>query len=768
MREKRKKADKIKMKSKKNGQITLFMIAGLVLLLVVLMLFFLTNFYSKQKLVQQREQAVSGLLQAKNIQNFVSQCVEDGLKSGLELIGKQGGYIFEGQLGGLYTPGYKEINGEFSKESGGSGAGGNKERIAFAVEPSANNLPPVYPCPESFLEQEPAFCKYPSYEGAVIFGEDKLPVLEEGVFSIKSQLERYVVSYVKQCVDIQKLTKEEILAGYTIVAGEPSAKVFFGSENVAVKVDYPITVRAGGEPETQLASFEASVPVKFRRLYDAVKDISRKEISHLDFDIGKDIFKESFKGELVKFSLIAGHVQFFPFVLGKDDVFVFNDSESSIGNKSYVFRIARENRAPVLEYVNKNPSLRNVYDYLAVRGEELLVVPMAVDPDEDSISYSYSGDLGSGEGGSFRVDGSNLQAGQYSQLVNASDGYEGDWQQTRILVDPKLEAKFVITNDYGDIADNLVSREDPFYLNASESNKTLDPFADYTFEWEAMSSGVTDYACAVFPGYGRCEDALPAISTIREQNNWNDGDEGGGWNGGGGDDGNFEVQLDVLLAYNGREQRESAANNVTIVPCLPHRNDSDANSYPYNKGSNAYLANHACCVGDPSGNPSEWRIADKNELVCYNNPSAYQSCNEGRILLFRNEEISCDGVRGNTCLRLNDNSNVELGDWANSGKCGFNGGLYQCNGVAEQCQGADSFGLVVGAGWCYGSDGCELFCPEGTAVVDANRNGLADTGDVCGCDASTKALPCDEDADNTFDGICKSNFGLDRCTDKFG
>lgn len=725
----------------KQGQLTLFIIVGIVLLSVFIFLFFLVGSLSEKKLEEQRTQVVHTALESASVQYYVSVCVENALKDGLKLLGQQGGYIFQGQPGGLFTPDTRPFD-----------AGD----VALGIVPSARTVPPLFPCPEGFIEKEPAYCRYPYHDGVVRFGDDKLPSLDGGIFSIRSQLERYIGSAVKDCVDIPSLVRESGLSGYHVEAGEPAALIDFGATRVTAKVNYPLFVRIGDEgPTTQYINFEAQVPVRFRRLYEAIKDIVQKDTVYVDFNMSSDPFKETFDGQLVKLSLLSPTITFEPFILGRDDVFVFNDSASLIENQSYIFRLARKNRPPALDYISKNPSVQDVYDYLVLEGEAFEFIPRAIDPDEDEITFTSSGDLGDTFGP--EVQYSPRPPANYKQRVTATDSDQSDWQDVRVLVEPTLTPAFTVSTLYADIPAGVVSPEDPFFLDARASNTTLDPFADYTFQWHAMVASLppgVDYACVLFPGYGRCEDTLPAITSIRQQNPWTPA-------------GSFGIQLDVNLAYNGREQQASSAQQVTLVPCLPHRNPDDAAPYPNSQDDNPYLADHACCVGDPSAEPGSWRLAEKNEITCYTNPAAEQSCEGGLVLLRRSKSIGCDGVRGNTCIELSDQSNAQLGDWIPTQTCGFNSPGLACSGIAVDCEGLSPYGLRPGQGWCYGNQGCGSFCPEGSPIVDINGNGVADAQDTCGC-AGNDEKACDEDADNTFGGECRSTFGFSHCTDRPG
>lgn len=73
---------------KKKGQITIFMIAGLVLFVLVLMAYILTLNTEKVELPPDKIAA----LDASPARAYLQSCMEDLGKAGLELVGRQGGY----------------------------------------------------------------------------------------------------------------------------------------------------------------------------------------------------------------------------------------------------------------------------------------------------------------------------------------------------------------------------------------------------------------------------------------------------------------------------------------------------------------------------------------------------------------------------------------------------------------------------------------------------------------------------------------------------
>jgi hypothetical protein len=720
----------------KKGQLTIFIIAGIVILIVLTLLMALINFVADQSLEGQRTTAVKKTEESSVVNYFVSVCVENGLKTGLTLIGQQGGYIFEDQWGGLISPEHIQID---------------DRRVAYAIIPGERSPPPMYPCSSTYVNQAPAFCKYPDNDIDVRFGEDKLPILETGIFSIKSQLERFINNYVINCVDLRSIAEETGLQSYSL-SGVPTTSITFGADNVIAKVQYPLTIQsANQESITQFTSIETELPVRLKQLYGSIKEISQKDIRKADFNIASLSDENEIGGEQLLFASLQNPPQISIRQLSHDDIITINDSMSRIENQSYTFWIARKNRPPVLDYVKQNPSYDNHYDFLVIHPNPFTVIPNAEDPDEDIVKFSFDGYFGASDGIALPITTIGLLPGYYNQTVSVTDSALEDSQQVRILIEPQLKTEFTISNDYTNIPGEIISSEDPFYAQATIETPSLDPSATYTYIWQAGDYIETKNYCSILPGYSECSQSKPSITTINRQLNLQS---------------LTSIQLDTVVEYNGINQKASTSKNVQVVPCYPYRNSEDPSPYPYNINEDPYLSDHTCCLGDISADPSSWRLAAKNEIVCSTIPNFEASCQGGYTLSRRAKSIGCDGIRGNTCLELDDGSNIRLSEWKSTNICGFNEIEYQCAKIPDTCQGINPFSLRLNAGWCHGDEGCSNFCPRGTPIVDVNNNGVADEGDACGC-FGFEGNSCDEHADNSFGGICKSNFGIASCSDIF-
>ena len=717
------------------AQITMFIILGIIILVSFLFLFFISNFIAEQRLEQQRQEITQHPFDAALVQRFTSICVDDALKKGIELIGMHGGFIFDASAS----------SGEpaFITTAGG--------KVAAAIGPSVET--PLYPCVEQFASKAPGFCHYGDYNGIIQFGSVQLPPLEGGAFSIEGILKKYISSYVKDCLTVQSFAADAGLSGYHVISeGDPSSSIEFRDNEIYVAVEYPLSVDIGGEePITRFATFESRLQIRFRQLYAALQDAAQKDVANNSFPLLNAHASEFFTVSTIRVREPVRLAQLNPSVavrsekIGVDDLLTIEDSSSRVENRKYVFRLARRNRAPALEYIQRNPSylydtqdaLKDTYDFLVIKGELVVFEPQAKDPDEGTVQFSYLGDFGSSAGATFTASTAAISSGTYKQKVTVSDGHAADFQDVRVLVDAPLDAAFVVKNHIGQ--ENIISPEDPFILDARDVEaQTHDQFAQHTFDWQLFADGQTflegtGSACSQLPGdFDACGSDVPDIDMITDATTrWPSLDHAI----------TGSVQLTATRTYAKtnasptapeRVLTDTTTEQITIVPCVLH-SSADA-PYPFNLGD-PYLANHACCEGDPA-DARTWNIKESS-AVCHEQ----EACKDGYFLA--RKSYFCNGIRGNIC-----GNDFSLEPFAPQ-LCGETA-LDGCNTIPASCQRETPWSVVNGD-WCYGgtpsvlgATGCEQTCDRGEIVYVGNDPQFTFTGNVfqnvpgrtdfsCGC-----------------------------------
>ncbi len=351
-----------KLTGKKDGQITLFIIAGMLIVVVVFFLFYAIKISSVRQLEAETRRVSSSAVSSAPIQYLGNDCVEQSLKQGIIMLGKQGGWFLEGQ------PGYIE--------------GGPKDLDGVSYALYQEEYPDSWPCTKTFKSSAPDYCRYVIPEQGVFFSHQTLSMSQ-----IKKQLENYIAETIPNCTNIDELIG--LAANYEATTGDIDVKkIEFGAGSIYAQVDYPIEIAVtGGSPIIYVHHLEATVePIRFEQIYFAVRDAVEKEKTNLSYKITEEmptvLFDKGLPNAEVSFERKKEGL-----------VFEITDASSRIdGASDYLFRFAIKNRPPVLSYIHKNPSLNDngffEYDYLADEGEEVRInlnEIEAIDPDDEDV-----------------------------------------------------------------------------------------------------------------------------------------------------------------------------------------------------------------------------------------------------------------------------------------------------------------------------------------------------------------------------------------------
>ncbi|MBW2981362.1 hypothetical protein KY343_00650 [Candidatus Woesearchaeota archaeon] len=735
---------KVNILTYRKGQISLFIIIGLIVLMMFVAIFYLVNSLQSSRIEKEVRKTTSSVLKATTIRYLGDDCLREILKEGLITLGKQGGYFYENQSGYEFTT---ELPRTSFRDS----------NVSYLIYPRRGEYYDWWPCSAAASLNKPSYCRfsteiYPSDKRYGIgFSSSALPLLATNKFSMKSQLAKYIEDEIPECLNLTEISAQ--FPGYNVSGGEMNIDINFGVLSVNVNLDYPITIQFQDyEPILEIFGFKAEVPVRFSKIYDIAEKMIDKEVFFLDsgpYD------------EAIILLQYSPQIKFRIEEQGHDNIFIINDSYSQIDGKDYVFQFARKNRPPVLDYISKSPSYlynesgtdTELYDYLTIPNlYNLNITPRAVDPDEDTVFYSSQCSTIP------NLTQTNIQhminynvtmddVGLHNLTIAATDLNLSDKQEIRLLVDKPLTPNAAVYNICGGNTSNIYSREDPFFLNATPSVETLDPFASYSFFWADVVSPQnmfvlrTDDSCVVLPLGIKCEEAIANLNIVNitdyNANNYLPILDSNPRN----------LFLRVNLSYSELSQLEDT--NILIIrkDCIPYRSDTipiynpSSNADPTN--INVFFGDHSCCLGDINDDPSTWELAD-NTVVC----DQEFSCAGVTGVRKKIKQRYCSGNRGNIC----DGAVVDTG--IISDICG-------CNMDGHLCINRKANGFTSGV-WCYGTpEGCGTACTAGglREAVDSNGDGVADD---CGC-SGHKDFPCDGDFDGIFEGKCSGLAGGYSC-----
>lgn len=434
-------------KRMKKAQITIFMIIGIILLVVFGFMFYVTSITAERELEESVSQTTGDLTETTAIKYYVTTCLDNALVEATKLIGLQGGVFYPGQPGSLIDPtdpvfsefNYVEYKGSRipyyitkPKDSGGEEQGQQVERPPFYPCYSSNvKIPDIFKgpkCYESYSHTDEIYTLGNSMYPPLYLCKEEYVVEQMGGawcncplkycdFSIQEQLEVYIANYTKNCANITP----EKFPGFEVRAGDVKARVLPSDEDLSVIIDFPIEIRIEGyKPVTEVMQFFSYQPVRINKIYRAVFGLQTatdtliyKDTHNSTFDITRDSY-EIFRD----IGLSGVTIQRIPHPEYLDvSIIIINDTskEHLLAGENFIFRFARENRNPALNYISSEPcsgdsdgdGVFESYDFCILEGDAVIIEPLGFDPDnpgKEEVVYRYHGWKTPSEGPSMIAD----------------------------------------------------------------------------------------------------------------------------------------------------------------------------------------------------------------------------------------------------------------------------------------------------------------------------------------------------------------------------
>lgn len=233
----------------KKGQITIFIILGLVILFIAV--FFLFYIREADKPIDQEPEEIP--TEFLSIENFVEECLYDTSVYAFELLGGNGGYINPQKY---FTKGFEPTESEVLEFSPGS----NLWLPYWWYFESRNE------CREgcSFASNRPALYR------------------DEASISVEEMIDDYVAVEILTCLnDFNALHNEfEIIPG-----GDVEIKTIIAEQDVIVDMYYPLEIE-GGDSSGEISRFRSRLDLNFKEIYDLATDIrdAEAEGNFLDYN----------------------------------------------------------------------------------------------------------------------------------------------------------------------------------------------------------------------------------------------------------------------------------------------------------------------------------------------------------------------------------------------------------------------------------------------------------------------------------------------------
>ncbi len=749
----------------KTGQITIFMILGIVILVVFLFLIAIVNSSQKSNLKAEQEKIFETIYPKAGINLFLEDCLEDPLASAITAISKQG-RLWEGINPGGFIPFEDGKSGTYAED--GTPVAYGITYTPFSISPNA------YPC--SNEENGPGFCYYQYPDTTVEFGSLTLdPVI------LQEDIQRYLQAEVISCA--KSLAKENISADASVDVPNPQFVVHLKEDEVTVEATIPFSLTLRGIHYFTTSSFAFSQPTSLLGIVEKAAYFPlQADRDYVDFPFSKeredvlinrdytfassDDVKDSLGQSLCQSTddstkdyllctqkLIAGYpslgVEMETETTEKGDtIYTFSSPLAS-------YRFARQNRPPALDYVNRSACPAGGYDYLAIEGDPVFgsidITAKSHDPDETEPKNMIVADLSSGlvtedktNQDHFLV--SNPKAGQYLLKATASDGKIDDFQDVRVLVDNPITATLTVRHNYdGGLytkavdGNALVSAEDPisvevvlpkpsltnippeihFKYTASDGQEinldtlvnTVQSSLKYPFTFpiqlpsdnEQAITSINDASIFQFHPFGLIPAPAAGVLT-----------------------------LDYTVNYcEEQKQTGTSTASVYVVPCLPYRNldhpfpypnqdlvDKDRDGLPDRDGGgelvrislDPFLANHTCCLGNPD-ELEVWSIAQPNqEIVCFKDKvdeeealGCFEAKDHSSGYLLEKKVLTVTYCDGTRGNTCKGEPDFEF-DSSYENMCGRSGQT-DCKKIDSLCAGKKPWSRGDGY-WCNGNVGC--------------------------------------------------------------
>ncbi len=226
------------------GQVTVFIIIGIILLFSFAVVFFIVKSGTTERLAAAEDPIIAQVPQEfQPLQSYTDSCIRQIGKRGLLVLGEQGGYI------------YPDLMGEYS-----------------ATNPTDAQGIDLQPLKVPYWH----YNAEPNNANKIIFSslQPKLYASEDSAMSIEAQLARYVEDKLDDC-----------LRNYEPFAGQGFMVTILSPKEVAVRVgeesvNFLLTMKveaARGEAEHTIKEFYVKIPLRLKHYYEVAQQITQAE-----------------------------------------------------------------------------------------------------------------------------------------------------------------------------------------------------------------------------------------------------------------------------------------------------------------------------------------------------------------------------------------------------------------------------------------------------------------------------------------------------------
>ncbi|MBI4980492.1 hypothetical protein HZC30_02950 [Candidatus Woesearchaeota archaeon] len=233
--------------SNKKGQVTVFIIVGILMLFAFAAIMYFTQTRVTQEISEEVEPALAQVpAEFQPLRSYTENCIQQIGKRGLLILGQQGGYI------------YPDLAGKFSASD--------------PTEADGIDLEPIkVPYWHYNIEKNKA--------DKVVYSSlaPKLYAKDDGVMSIEAQLARFVKERLDNCLDnYTPFTQQGFEIDLSEQIEDKKVSVKVGENNVIFTLSMPLSAQKG-DAKTEFTQFYAKIPLQLKHYYEIANLIAATE-----------------------------------------------------------------------------------------------------------------------------------------------------------------------------------------------------------------------------------------------------------------------------------------------------------------------------------------------------------------------------------------------------------------------------------------------------------------------------------------------------------
>ena len=465
------------------AQITIFIILMIIVMFIFGFVFYIAVQNVETRTTHGRQVSVDEIIANQNVDQKMKSCLDESVKQGLILLGKQGGYIYENQNYSIFGKNITVGRDDDLEENNSIIYNGSRYTLYTAAPEMVNYtgthdgtnvsdvhyknydrnfvfLPYYYPClsvsrtSSDDLNVEVTLDNNSDHDCLYRYKLDtQIPFSElvnavprlcsrnqtdcgcdfECNKTIQSMLENFVTKTFKQCFDTLDFKGFDVKMSFYEISS------LFTSNTIDFELKPRLTIRANDTSFTvERSQIRSSrYKIKFKSLINILDSVLANDRKIANYTIKEGIYSTSL-GLDPEAALNNPEVEFVRMVNYTNKFYhlvtvILDQNDGTVAGMPYRFSFAIENRFPILEHI---PSMN-------VASRDIPIEVCGADPDDGSVSYSSTGAtlVNATDCGNCRCFTYNFNPGTYNiyyevkdDVARAYTGKNFDYETVQVIV----------------------------------------------------------------------------------------------------------------------------------------------------------------------------------------------------------------------------------------------------------------------------------------------------------------------------------------------